>query len=204
MTAVVTALSGSHRSDFERQNLRGNVARSGQRGLGTSRKADLHDLRTALLHKRLRSCPLASRRWIATASSARRFTLRMASVHAPSTAVAVTSDASTRVMARYSMRLHAYVVLAQIFFRFLFETASHGFVRPCDRAESGRPDSNRRRAGWLGPGIPLGHCGGSSFCPVCRTEPGRLSHRFYRAPVVLQERLNDELTRAPAARPDLT
>src|SRR4029077_5631031 len=99
VTAVVAALNGSHRSDFERQNLRGNVARSA-RGLGTSRKADLHDLRTALLHKRLGSCPLASRRWIAAAFSSRRLTLRMASVHAPSTAVAVTRDASTIVMAR--------------------------------------------------------------------------------------------------------
>jgi hypothetical protein len=69
-------------------------------GLGTSRKADVHDLRTALLHKRLGSCPLASRRWIAAAFSSRRLTLRMASVHAPSMAVAVTRDASTIVMAR--------------------------------------------------------------------------------------------------------
>ena len=45
-------------------------------------------------------CPLASRRRIAAASSSWRLTLIMASVHAPSMAVAVMSDASTIVMAR--------------------------------------------------------------------------------------------------------
>src|SRR5262245_11706692 len=61
------------------------------------------------------------------------------------------------------MKWHACVVLPQIAFRFLFETASHGFVRPCDRAESGRPGSNC--VGVARPSIPLGHCGGSFVLP---------------------------------------
>ena len=54
------------------------------------------------------SCPLASQRRIAAASSSWRLTLRRASVHAPSKAVVVRSDASTIVMARWPMRLHAH------------------------------------------------------------------------------------------------
>jgi len=56
-------------------------------------------LRRRCFYKRLGSCPLASRRWIAAASSW-RLTLRMASVHAPITAAAVMRDASTIVTAR--------------------------------------------------------------------------------------------------------
>jgi len=42
---------------------------------------------------------------------------------------------------------------------------------------------------WLGPTSPRTICGGSWFCPVCRTEPGWLSHPLYWARVVLWARL---------------
>jgi hypothetical protein len=144
------------------------------------------------------SCPLASRRWIAAALSSRRLTLRMASVHAPSTAVAVTSDAITRVMARYPTRWHACAVSAQLVFRFLFETASHGFVRPCDHEESGQTLTGGEW-GWLGPASPR-HCVKRLVLPRVPGDCGTLESS---ARAVLPGRLNDGLSAGGSARPNL-